>query len=76
MKAKVIQYVEHEAHHLCRFEGKCFDSRIDLLVSGCFPKETTPESLVGKTIEIGWLHPYVEIAEDVALAAERGEEER
>jgi hypothetical protein len=37
---------------------------VDLFRDGSLPEGTKPEDLIGKTVEVGFLSPYIEIAND------------
>ena len=70
MLFKVKKYRSHPYdYHVCEDENGR-ERRIDLLVNGDLPKDTTPESLVGKTVKVHHLHAYVEIAHDVEIIEE------
>ena len=40
---------------------------VDIFVDGGIPSGITDDELIGRTIEISHLHPYLEIASDVKL---------
>ena len=62
MILKVIKDVDHpHNYHTCEDESGRLH-RVDLLVNGDLPEETTPEDLVGKTVTVDYLAPYITIA--------------
>jgi hypothetical protein len=61
----VIGYNEIERCHKCKINNKI--RLVDLMINGDFPEETNPESLIGKTIEAEWEHPYISIATNVKI---------
>ena len=63
---KVLSYNADQNYHLCQDEH-CCQHRVDLMVCGKLPEETTPESLVGQTVECEYTHPFIVIAEGVSL---------
>ena len=63
---KVLSYNAYQYYHLCEDERGTRHS-VDLLVCGKLPEETTPESLVGQTVEYEYTHPFIVIAEGVAV---------
>jgi hypothetical protein len=64
---KIIEYLPHPHNfHVCIDEtGK--RRQIDLLTSGDMPNGTMPHSLVGMTASFDYTHPYLEMAEGVAI---------
>jgi len=68
MRFLVTSYNSIEKAHKCKGpDGYSTPTFIDLLTHGDFPKDTKPESLVNKTISIGWLNPYISIAQEVRI---------
>lgn len=66
MKIKVLSYSPELDVHTCHnFDYPGNRLRLDLMTSGAFPEDTTPESLVGKVYEIEYTHPFIEMAEGV-----------
>ena len=64
MELNVIGYTENGMYHDCTDEnGKLW--RIDIMISGYFPKGINPEHLVGMKFTCDWHHPYISIAEGV-----------
>ena len=61
MKLKVIEYDEYGNFHSCEDQDG-LRYRVDLLVCGELPEETTHASLVGKTVEVEELIPYLLLA--------------
>ena len=72
MRYTVESYEPSQNCHKC----DCHDGTkrlVDLMVNGDFPQGTTPESLVGKTFDADYEHPYITIAMNVREAAHIGE---
>lgn len=70
MRLTVKQYNEDQAYHECQDdEGRTY--RVDLIVDGTLPDDMAqnPEQLVGRTVQVGWLSPFIEIAQEVELEA-------
>jgi len=44
--------------------------RVDPFVSGCLPEDMEYEELVGKTIEVGYVHGFIWLAEDVKIISD------
>ena len=66
MKLKVMSYNEREVYHLCVDENG--DShRIDLFVNGDLPKGLDSLYLVGKTVEVDYTSPSIEIGYGVTI---------
>jgi hypothetical protein len=74
MKLKVISYNEGSDYHLCHDErGEVL--RVDLMVCGTLPKGTTPQSIVGKVVTCEYVHPFIVLAEGVALDSSNTKDE-
>jgi hypothetical protein len=66
MKLRVLSYNEVGDCHLCRDErGEVL--RVDLMVCGTLPEDTTPQSLVGKVVTCESVHTFIFLAEGVAI---------
>lgn len=64
MKGKVVSYFQHEiteSYHIVAMEDGT-TQKIDIMVSGEWPAHTEPTSLVGKSVELERIVPYVSIA--------------
>lgn len=71
MKLKVIDYVPHpHDYHVC-LDEKGFRVRADLTVSGDLVGISDNESLIGKTVEVECLTPYVSLAHGVQIVGEQ-----
>lgn len=72
-KVKILDYRENWQAHLCRV---CDDSQkeiwLDVMVDGGLPEGTTPESLIGKTVEYEYDYPYISVAIRVRLCEDGG----
>lgn len=55
-KLKVLSYINDQLYHHCFHEETKTNVAIDLMVSGDFPDDFYPQSLVGKTIELDYSH--------------------
>ena len=67
MKLKVLAYRPHPHQwHLCETESG-EKIRVDLLINGDFPEETTDESLVGKVVSVDSIYGYEFIARGVKI---------
>jgi hypothetical protein len=74
MKLNVISYNEESDYHLCHDErGEVL--RVDLMVSGSLPEDATPQSLVGKVVVCEYVHPFLVLAEGVALDSSNTKDE-
>lgn len=61
---KVIRYLpEFGCHECIDQDGK--KRMIDLIVSGCLNENIEPESMVGKSFEYEYDHPFISLAEGV-----------
>lgn len=62
---KVMRYEEVERCHLC-IDAEGNHHRVDLFVDGSLRQQgyATNESVVGLTVRVGYLTPYVSIAND------------
>lgn len=67
MKFKIKSYDSIQMiHHAEDESGK--DRLIDFFVDGSLDRRfTKPESIIGKTVEVEWLHPYQEIANNIKI---------
>lgn len=70
MLLKVLSYNRRHDYHNCKVIPSGNVMKIDLLVSGDLREDTIPEDLIGKTVEVGWCHPYISIAGDVKILEE------
>ena len=67
MKIKITEWNELENAFYCDYEGET-RKMIDLFVDGTLDKRyKNPESLVGREVEVEWLHPFIQIAHNVNL---------
>jgi len=66
MKLKVKSYSAAEYYHLCVDENGN-SHRIDLFVNGDLPKGLDNLDLVGKTVEVDYTSPYIEIGYGVTI---------
>jgi len=64
----VNEYNERLDFHVCTKEDgtKVY---LDLLTSSSFPEDTNPKDLVGKTVFVGWTHPWISLAEEVSIVS-------
>lgn len=67
MKLKILRFDANELAHICSDEeGK--EHRVDILVDGGIDTaKHSDEALIGRTVEVSFLTPFVEIAHDVRL---------
>lgn len=65
MRVKVMRYnpAPLDYHDVIDTLGN--KRRVDMMVDGAFPPGIKAEDIVGKTYEVGFLSPYIEIANDV-----------
>lgn len=65
MKLDVISYNEAANYHNCRDEDG-YAHKVDLIVDGSLGDQfvENPKLLNGKSVEVGFLAPYIEIAND------------
>lgn len=73
MRLQVIRYCADFDYHLCR-DAAGEEHRVDLMVSGCLPAQTTPQDLVGHVVEVDELTPYISIACRVRAVIEHPQE--
>ncbi len=66
MKLKVIMYDEQEDFFTCKDELNEI-RRVDLMTDKLRQVAIEPKSLVGKTVEVHHLIPYIEIGIDVKV---------
>lgn len=52
--------------HMCADENGLV-RRIDLVTSGCLPEGVAGDALVGKKVSVEYTHPFIEMAENVAI---------
>ena len=72
MKFKVKKYncIEEPIYtHVCINENGA-SQFVDLMVNGDFPEDFDPTELVGKTVEVERIHPYIAIAHNVKIIKE------
>lgn len=68
MRLFVNSWNQEQDFHECFVDGnKNNKIRIDLFVSGCLPSDVSPDSLVGKWVEVEYTHPYISIAHGVSI---------
>jgi len=65
---KVLAYDHHNRCHRAKDEATGEETLVDFLVSGDFPEETTPEDLVGKTVDCDYTFPHISLAMHVRLS--------
>ena len=67
MILKIISYNKDQDYHVCKDEeGK--HHKIDIFVDGGLGDlANSPKDLIGKTVQCDYLHPYIEIANNVKL---------
>ena len=71
MKIKITGWNEDIQAFYCDY-GEETRKFIDLFVDGTLDRRyKNPKSLIGKTVEVSYLHPFVQIAHDVKLLKER-----
>lgn len=75
MKLKIAGYNEGQIYHDCvDEEGKIH--RVDIRVDGGIPKVFEDKGLIGREIDCGYLHPFIEIANFVTLLPNTPEEDK
>lgn len=75
MELEVISYSNDGRFHNCR-DAQGATHRVDLIVDGSLPDTfaENPALLNGKSVEIGFLAPYIEIANDGVRVVEDDDE--
>lgn len=66
---KVIRYMPEFCCHECIDQ----DGRrrlLDLIVSGCLSENIDPVSIIGKTVDYDYDHPWISLAEGVRVRGE------
>jgi len=73
MKAKIEKYLpDHTCHQVTDERNQT--RMMDVMVAGDLPEDTDPESLVGKTVYYDYEHPWIAIAQGVAILKENSQD--
>lgn len=66
----VVRYDQVVNAHVCTVEDDPRHIRVDLFIDGDFNDDISPESLIGKTVEVEYTHGYLFLAHNVRLVDE------
>lgn len=62
MRLKVIRLLQDDKNDLVCEDENGERHNVDFFTGGEFPKNVEPASLIGRTIEVDYLYPYLEFA--------------
>lgn len=66
----VVRYEEVFGAHVCTVDDNPRHIRVDLFIGGDFGDDVTPESLIGKTVEVEYTHGFLFLAHNVRVVDE------